>query len=182
MKKIIVSVFLFGVSSYCLGQNTIGLPDITNYSKQYYKAGAQNRQIGQDKKGILYFANSEGLLTFDGINWKTYPLPNNSIVRSLEFGPDNKLYVGGQDEFGYFSPDQNGQLAYHSLKNLLPAEERSFTDVWEIYFYKDRMFFQTSNNIYQINENHSNIYKSTHWRFITVCNNRLIAQDYNKVC
>lgn len=180
MKKIIPSVFLLLLNSFGFSQNTIGLPDIINYSKQYYKAGAQNRQIRQDKKGILYFANSEGVLTFDGINWKTYPLPNKSIVRSLEFGPDNKLYVGGQDEFGYFSPAQNGFLIYHSLKDLLPKAERSFTDVWEIYFYRDWVFFQTSNKIYQISGNHSSIYKSTHWRFITLCNNRLIAQDFDK--
>ncbi len=179
--RIIFSLFLLSlVIERGYAQNTIGLPDILNYSKQFYKAGAQNRQIRQDKKGILYFANSEGVMSFDGINWKTYPLPNKSIVRSLEFGPDNKLYVGGQDEFGYFSPEENGQLAYHSLKNLLPATERSFTDVWEIYFYRDLIFFQTSNNIYQISGKHSTIYKSTHWRFITVCNDRLIAQDFTK--
>jgi len=180
MKKISVLLFISLLNNYCFAQNTIGLPDIVNYSKQFYKAGAQNRQIRQDKKGILYFANSEGVLTFDGINWKTYPLPNKSIVRSLEFGPDNKLYVGGQDEFGFFSPAENGQLIYHSLKYLLPKDERSFTDVWEIYFYRDLVFYQTSNKIYQISGNHSTIYKSTHWRFITLCNNRLIAQDFDK--
>jgi hypothetical protein len=161
-------------------QNALGLPEIINYSKQDYKAGAQNRHIRQDKKGIVYFANSEGLLTFNGINWKVYPLPNKSIVRSIEFGPDNKLYVGGQDEFGYFSPSTNGTLLYHSLKQLLPEKERSFTDVWEIYFFRDGVFFQTSNNIYRISGNRSTIYNSTHWRFITVCNNRLIAQDFTK--
>ena len=180
MKKII-QVFIFGLLfQSCFSQNTIGLPDIINYSKQYYKAGAQNRRIRQDKKGILYFSNSEGVLTFNGINWKTYALPNNSIVRSLEFGPDNKLYVGGQDEFGYFSPADNGQLVYHSLKEILPKTERSFTDVWEIYFFKDWVFFQTSDNIYQISGSHCSIYKSSHWRFMTVCNNRLIAQDDDK--
>jgi DNA-binding CsgD family transcriptional regulator len=180
MKKIFTSLLLVFLALYGTSQNTIGLPDIINYSKQSYKAGAQNRQIRQDKKGILYFANSEGVLSFDGINWKTYSLPNNSIVRSLEFGPDNKLYVGGQDEFGYFSPAENGKLTYHSLKDLLPPEERSFTDVWEIYFYRDWIFFQTSNKIFQVSGKHCTIYKSTHWRFITVCNNRLIAQDFDK--
>ena len=48
------------------GQNTIGLPEIINYSKQAYKAGTQNWDICQDKNGILYFANNEGLLSFDG--------------------------------------------------------------------------------------------------------------------
>lgn len=177
----LILITIFSVYGFlAAGQNTIGLPDIINYSKQHYKAGAQNRQIRQDKKGVLYFSNSEGVLTFDGINWKTYPLPNNSIVRSLEFGPDNKLYVGGQDEFGYFSPTKNGQLAYHSLKSILPRNERSFTDVWEIYFYRDLVFFQTSNKIYQVSGNHCTIYNSTHWRFITLCQNRLIAQDFDK--
>jgi hypothetical protein len=123
-------------------QNTIALPDIINYSKQAFRAGAQNRAIRQDKKGVLYFANNEGVLTFDGINWKIFPLPNKSIVRSLQFGPDDNLYVGGQDEFGYFSPEPNGQLKYHSLKHLIPANERAFTDVWEIYFYRDWIFFK----------------------------------------
>ncbi len=174
-------VFFTLIASYAgFGQNTIGLPDIINYTKQTYQAGAQNRQIRQDKKGVLYFSNSEGVLSFDGINWKTYPIPNKSIVRSLEFGPDNRLYVGGQDEFGYFSPASNGLLTYHSMKHLLPQSERSFTDVWEIYFYRDWVFFQTSNNIYQVSGNHCTIYHSQHWRFITVCNNRLIAQDFDK--
>jgi len=158
-------------------QNTIALPDIINYSKQTTKAGAQNRKIRQDKRGLLYFANNEGVLTFDGINWKVYPLPNRSIVRALEFGPDGKLYVGGQDEFGYFSPTKAGRLEYHSLKNLIPEADRAFTDVWEIYFYRDWIFFQTSNKIYQLNDDHCTVYNNTHWKFMAVCGNRLLAQD-----
>ncbi len=180
MKKIFWNLLFIFFCYPCIAQNTIGLPDIINYYKQNYKAGAQNRQIRQDKNGVLYFANSEGLLRFDGINWKTYPLPNSSIVRSVEFGPDNKLYVGGQDELGYFSPEANGELQFHSLKSLIPAEERSFTDVWEIYFYRDLIFFQTSNKIFQVSGNNCSVYKSTHWRFIGLCNNWLIAQDFDK--
>jgi ligand-binding sensor domain-containing protein/DNA-binding CsgD family transcriptional regulator len=180
MKKILWNLMFVFFCYTCIAQNTIGLPDIINYNKLAYKAGAQNRQIRQDKNGVLYFANSEGLLRFDGINWKTYPLPNSSIVRSVEFGPDNKLYVGGQDEMGYFSPAANGELKYHSLRSLIPVEERSFTDVWEIYFFRDLIFFQTSNKIFQVSGNHCSVYKSTHWRFIGLCNNRLIAQDFDK--
>jgi ligand-binding sensor domain-containing protein/DNA-binding CsgD family transcriptional regulator len=159
-----------------LAQNTIGLPEIINHPLQVIK-GAQNRQIQQDKKGLLYFANNEGVLTFDGLSWKTYPLPNKSIVRSLAFGDDNKLYVGGQDEFGYLAPSSNGQLQYHSLKPLLPVAERSFTDVWEILFYRDWVFFQTSNKIFQVAEKNVTVYKSNHWRFMSKVGERLIAQD-----
>ncbi|MEO8110534.1 MAG: triple tyrosine motif-containing protein [Ginsengibacter sp.] len=178
--RFIVCPFLLFFTNFSIAQNTIALPDIINYTKETYKAGSQNRQIRQDKNGVMYFANNEGLLTFDGINWKTYPLPNNSVVRYIEFGPDNKLYVGGQDEFGYFSPNDNGMLIYHSLKNVLPAGERSFTDVWGIYFFRGWLFFQTSDKIFQINGTQCNVYKSKHWRFISLCNNRLIAQDIDR--
>jgi ligand-binding sensor domain-containing protein/DNA-binding CsgD family transcriptional regulator len=180
MKKAIAFALVLLPCLTIVGQNTIGLPDIINFSKQAFKAGAQNRQIKQDKRGVMYFANNEGLLTFDGINWKAYPLPNRSIVRSIEFGPDNNIYAGGQDEFGYFAPDKNGRLQFHSLKHLLPENERSFTDVWEIIFYRDWIFFQTSNSIYQLSDGHCTVYKSGHWRFMSLINNRLVAQDHEK--
>ena len=176
-----VLLFCFLQTFLCgLTQNTIGLPDIVNYSKNAFRTGSQNRQIRQDKKGWMYFANNEGVLVFDGINWKTYPLPNKSIVRSIEFGPDNNLYAGGQDEFGYFAPTNNGRLVFHSLKDLLPKDERSFTDVWSIFFYKDLIFFQTSNRIYQIGGKTATVYKSTHWRFMGLHGDKLLAQDENK--
>lgn len=179
MKKFLLIICLFNFLSQGLGQNTIGLPDIVNFPLQLIK-GAQNRQIRQDKRGIMYFANNEGVLTYNGISWKAYPLPNKSIVRSIEFGSDNKLYVGGQDEFGYFSPDANGQLEYHSMKHLLPPSERSFTDVWDIYFYRDWVFFQTSNKIFQLSPKNATVYNSIHWRFISKWGDKLLAQDFKK--
>jgi hypothetical protein len=107
-----------------IGQNTIGLPDIINYSKVDYKAGLQNWDFKQDNNGIIYVANNEGLLSYDGTYWKLYPLPNKTIVRSVEIGADNRIYVGGQDEFGYFIPGTNGKLEYHSLIQLLQETEK----------------------------------------------------------
>ena len=77
MKKLLL-FFLFPLT--CLGQNTIGLPDVINYSKQSYAAGLQNWDIKQDKNGIIYIAKNEGLLSFDGWYWTLYQLPNRTIV------------------------------------------------------------------------------------------------------
>ncbi len=54
-------------------QNTIGFPDILNYTKQEYQGGGQNWDATADQRGIMYFANTEGLLAFDGHYWKVYP-------------------------------------------------------------------------------------------------------------
>ena len=127
-----------------LAQNTIGLPEIINYPKQAYKAGTQNWDICQDNNGLLYFANNEGLLSFDGAYWRLYPLPNKTIVRSLALGADRRIYVGGQDEIGYFSPDNGGRLVYHSLTSLIPGAHRSFSDVWDIIGVDKQLFFRSN--------------------------------------
>jgi hypothetical protein len=176
VKKIL---FLLLIPILASSQNTIGLPDIINYSKLSYNAGLQNWDVKQDKNGIVYFANNEGLLSFDGKNWKVYPLPNKTIVRSVEIGIDNKIYVGGQDELGYFAPNTNGNLIYHTLTNLIPAKFRSFEDVWDIISYKSSLFFRSPNKIFEYNAGTITVFKApSEWAYLTSCNGKLYAHDY----
>lgn len=180
MKKVVV-VLLFLINfipSFC--QNTIGIPDIINFTRDVYNAGTQNRGIVQDKNGIIYFANYEGLLSFDGTHWNTYPLPNKTIVRSVAIGKDNKIYAGGQDDFGYFSPAKNGKLTYTSLKPLLSEKNYSFTDIWNIVPYGNDIFFRTKEKIFQLTNNSITVYTApSEWEFLGVSNKQLIAQDVN---
>ena len=176
MKRLLLLLFL-PITSF--GQNTIGLPDVINYSRQTYNAGLQSWDIKQDKNGIIYIANNEGLLSFDGRFWNLYPLPNRTIVRSVEIGPDNKIYVGGQDELGYFSPSANGRLFYHPLNGFIPAKDQSFGDVWDIVAYKKDVFFRTSTKIFKFSNEVVATFKAvSEWRFMAVCNNQLYAHDY----
>jgi len=171
---------LFCFCLVCHGQNTIGIPDITNYSRGVYNAGTQNRRIVQDRNGVMYFANYEGLLTFDGNYWKTYPLPNKTVVRSVAIARDNRIYAGGQDDFGYFSPDHNGRLVYTSLKGLLPEKNNSFSDIWDIVPYGNDVFFRSREKIFQLNNRTITVYPAaSSWLFLGESNHRLMAQDVN---
>lgn len=175
MKKLLL-FFFFPITVY--SQNTIGFPDVLNYSKDNYNAGLQNWDIKQDKNGIIYTANNEGLLRFDGRYWNLYPLPNKTIVRSVEIGQDNRVYVGGQDELGYFVPAQNGCLEYHSLTRLIPFKDKSFGDVWDIVSYKKNTFFRSINKIFQLSDETVTTYNApAEWRFLGVSNGHLFAQD-----
>lgn len=179
MYRLHLLVFLSLCQIVLYGQNTIGLPDIINYGKEVYNAGAQNWNIEQDKKGILYFANNEGLLSFDGTSWKLYPLPNKTIVRSVAFGKDDRIYVGAQDEIGYFSPNANGKLVYTSLIRLLPDEDRKFADVWHIISYEGSIFFRSSTRIIQYNNGAMKVFRSpsASWIYIGIHGQRLLAQS-----
>ena len=175
MKRLLLLTFL-PIISYC--QNTIGFPDIISYSKQSYTGGLQNWDIKQDKNGIVYFANNEGLLSFDGKNWNLYPLPNKTIVRSVEIGQDNKIYVGGQDELGYFSPANNGRLQYHSLTQFLQPKDKSFGDAWNIISYNNTIFFRSNYKIFKfINESVAVYPAASEWTLLTFCNGNLYAHD-----
>ncbi len=171
-------VVLFGNLS--VAQNTIGLPQIVNYKNTDFHAGTQTWDIKQDKWGRMYFANNEGLVTFDGAYWKVYPQPNKTILRSIAL-VGNRVYAGGQDEIGYYSPDENGTLLYTSLKKLIPDSQNKFEDIWDIEVYKESVFFRTRDRIFQLKNETIQVHPAINgWQIIKVAGNKLIAQDLKK--
>jgi ligand-binding sensor domain-containing protein/DNA-binding CsgD family transcriptional regulator len=177
-----ISIFLFLLyASYLQAQNPIGVPKINTYTGLDYNGGTQNWDIVQDEKGILYFANNEGLLAFDGRHWNLYQLPHQTIVRSIAIADNGKIFVGAQDEIGYFFPDNNGTLRFNSLRNLIPVEERQFSDVWNIVILKDEVFFRTTSKIFHLKDDIIKVYKPTGlWEFIGKVNNKIYAQDIER--
>ncbi|MEO6228993.1 MAG: triple tyrosine motif-containing protein [Ferruginibacter sp.] len=181
MKGLTVAFSLFLLNQVIFAQNTIGLPQILNYNTADFKGGTQTWDIKEDRHGIMYFANNEGLISFDGSHWNVYPLPNKTIARSLYISDDNKIYIGGQDEFGYFMADQSGGLKYHSLKTLIPKPQNQFADIWDIEPFGESLFFRATDRIFELKNNIIQVYASqSEWRFLKQAGSRLIAQDKNQ--
>jgi hypothetical protein len=181
MRKFVAIFSCLASFYFSHGQNTIGIPDFINYTKSIYNGGAQSWDAAQDKNGIMYFANSEGLLTFDGAWWKTFAFPNKTMARSVAIGNDNKVYAGSEGDFGYFSPGKDGRLAFHSLKPLIPEKYRSFAGVWDIVPADNNIFFRSESKIFQLNNGTITVYPaSSEWRFLGQTNNQVIAQDKKK--
>lgn len=173
---------LFSLHANLLGQNTIAFPEVTNFTKQNYQAGLQNWDFKQGSDGKIFVANNEGLLVYDGTFWSLYPLPNKTIVRSIEIDKaSGRIYVGGQDELGYFEANNLGKLEYQSLINLLPTQERNFGDVWDIVFFQKAMFVRTNQKIFQIDRSKVKTYPaSSEWVFMCAANQVLYAHDLKK--
>lgn len=128
----------------------IGTPFIKNYPRKITQAGQQNWMIDQDSSGIMYFANNEGLLEYNGFDWSVKPLPNHSIIRSLKVLKD-KVYVGGFNEFGYFKRSVSGSLQYHSLLTMLQENHRDFGEIWKIHQIGKDLIFQSFRYIFYFN-------------------------------
>jgi AraC family transcriptional regulator, chitin signaling transcriptional activator len=143
------------IKQYCIWlfliiSNTIfsqELPPIVKYSQYDYSAGIQNWMISQDLNHFMFFANNDGLLEFNGSNWKLYPTPNETIMRSVKV-IGNKIYTGCYMEFGYWEREKNGQLFYKSLSKSIKKQLIDDEQFWNIIEYEQWVVFQSLNRIY----------------------------------
>lgn len=178
MKRLLPAI-LFFLTAYCAqAQVLLGIPQVVNYNNEQYNGGIQNWDVEQDKNGILYFGNNEGLLTFNGRYWNLFKLPNFTSVRSVGIDSKNRIYVGGQDEFGYFYPNAQGVLKYTSLLNLLPENMRKLADIWGVSVVRDEVFFRSIHAILHYKDGVIKSYKtSTSWLFMGAVKDKVFSQS-----
>lgn len=138
---------LVGICCYGQSISSIGSPYVQNYTKSQYKAGNQNWSIDQGADGVIYAANSDGLMVYDGAYWEIYPLKNKTGARSVRVGRDEKIYAGGKEEFGFFEK-RKGKLHYHSLTHLVEPEIIQNDEIWKILFTGDSVIFQSFSKFY----------------------------------
>jgi len=160
MRKISFLIITIYISINIFSQDNItqGKPFIQNYSNKDYNApDDQTWAILQDKNGVMYFGKNNGILEFDGTNWRLIELPNKFVVRSLAM--DDKtgtIYVGGRADLGNLKRDSLGALKYNSLLNIIPEEYRTFEDVWQTVVLKGQVVFRTSYSVFLLKNNKIN--------------------------
>ncbi|MDO4781929.1 MAG: triple tyrosine motif-containing protein [Capnocytophaga felis] len=146
MKQYLLILLFFSalVDSVSFAQmgNLPFVPPAHSYLQKEYNAGTQNWGIAQDSNGIIYTANNQGVLSFDGIEWELHYLPEKKIARSI-FIDKNRIYVGSFEEFGYFEQSTRGTMKYTSLKEKVPNYKFQNDEVWKIFKHKEVIYFQT---------------------------------------
>ena len=128
-------------------------PLVRNFSKYDYRSGTQNWAITQDENNIMYFANNNGLLVFDGKNWLTVPISNGTNVRSVVYGNDGKIFASTFNEFGFFKKGDNGKFEFYSLTNKKGVYSNTPNELFSIHKLDKTIFFQGNKSIYKYNAN-----------------------------
>lgn len=118
------------------------LPYLKNYAPSDYKAARQNWSICQDAENTMFIGNDQGLLRFDGGNWKLYSLPEGKSIRSV-FHKDGKIYSGAYGEFGYWEEDKQGGMVYTSLNHLIKDKGFFQEEIWHITEHDNKVYFQS---------------------------------------
>src|SRR5277367_3769563 len=110
MRKLIKSLALLIISTVTFAQQ--GNYFLSHFSPSDERIDYLTFAMAQDAKGVIYFANKNGVLEFDGRNWG---LINTSgpMFTVTTFGQD--VFVGGQHGFGKLSIGADNTQTYQSL-------------------------------------------------------------------
>ncbi|HMB93416.1 MAG TPA: ATP-binding protein [Rhodothermales bacterium] len=128
----------------------VGMPYFfEHFSRQDYRQHHQNWAFAQDKQGLIYVANYDGILVYDGAHWRTISTPTNNIVRSLAVDEGGVVHAGVQGDFGYLRPDSTGTMQFVSLLDQVKPEDRDFTDVWNTLATDEGVYFQTTERLFR---------------------------------
>ncbi len=85
---------------------------------------------------------SVGLIKFDGKNFQTIePLANKAVRKIIIDSLHNKIYVGGDNFFGYLKKNKIGKFKYIDLTNKLPDTINYFHYIQSIAVYDDTSIF-----------------------------------------
>ncbi len=125
------------------------MPMVQNYSYRDYNAPGQVWTVLQDRRGVIYMGASAGeVLEFDGVTWRKIFVPSTA-VRSLAMDEQGTIFVGTGGNLGYLTPDATGKLHYVTLNDKIPAEDRNFTDVWQVLPTAQGVFFRTYERLFR---------------------------------
>lgn len=124
MRRAVVAGLVLAVAVVARAEHR-GLPVLNVFPQSLHRGGAQTFDAAQDPRGILYFGNLSGVITYDGAWWRKIALPNDSAVFAIESDSAGVVAAGGVGELGYL----DSALAYHSLIDQLPPQARDVGEV-----------------------------------------------------
>ena len=115
----------------------------------------QNLAVLQGDNGMMYFANTKGVITYDGVQWKI--INTLSTPYSLAKNEYGTIFVGCRENFGYLEEDIFGKTIY---KSISPAN-KDFGEINQIYTVGDKIYFYTDRIIFCVSQESKKIY--TYW-------------------
>jgi signal transduction histidine kinase len=99
-----------------------GLPLMRVFTENETGLSSHNWDVLRHPNGLLYAANTSGLLEFDGVTWRTIPGPGGICFRLAADG-QGRVFFGGEGGFGSLVADAEGRLRKQWLSDKLPGDQ-----------------------------------------------------------
>lgn len=184
MKNILLTIFILifflqeVISQTEKPETPRNIPLKEHFDPNDYNGGIQNWAFDQNSEGLLYVANNDGLLEFDGRKWNKYEIPLSTRLRAVKVDKQDRIFVGGQGQIGYFTKTKN-DLVFTSLLKYLPSDKQDISENWKILEFDGKIFFNTESELFIFeNDTIKAMTLPGYMRFAFNVENRLFAQFY----
>lgn len=143
-----VLILFFFVSTALFGQSNKSNPRYLQSDFGYKETGFSlaNWQIIQSQEGLIYAGNTDGLLIYDGIQWKRH---FDFEILSLYQSESMQIFIGAIGDFGYLESSETGNLLFISLKDKLPQEFQLNSAVWSISENSKGIYFYSKQGVFR---------------------------------
>ncbi len=126
---------------------------IRNYKPTEYGGFTQTWQVLQDERGLIFLASTSNIFSYDGVRWNGIPVKIGAATRQIHYDSTTQtIYVGSVQEFGCLERDTTGYYTFHSFMDQLTPEESVFTDVWKIQQQGKKIYFQSAEHIFIVED------------------------------
>ncbi|MHC1733308.1 MAG: hypothetical protein AB9888_14925 [Bacteroidales bacterium] len=147
LRLLIQFICLILLSLPAVAQRGEGRNEIKRFIPGAIPVKSQNWEISRDPvSGYVYFANSAGLVEYNGITARSYPVPYSQGVRSVYVNSDGLIFTGSFEDFGFWRKDRSGLLSYTSLATSAGVVQND--EIWNICEINHMLYFQSFTSVY----------------------------------
>lgn len=114
------------------------MPLLQTWSELDHPGKGQVWRVHQLPNGVMAFANTAGVLFFDGSRFDAVEVPGGTVY-DLAIGDQQRIYVGTGQVLGYLQPDVQRRWQFVSLP--VPANAPDRGDIGRVVYAMDRAFF-----------------------------------------
>lgn len=161
LKALLVAVASVALT-FILPSRSFGLGHhfIDNFTDLSLGHGAQTWDIDVFDDNLIFFANKDGIYSYDGNSWRVSRFHNGLDARSVYSDREhNRIYVSGINEFGCLMPDSRGFLVYTCLSDSI-GDDRLMGNMWGIYSHNDIIYVHADHSILRLSGNRRTIINS----------------------
>jgi serine phosphatase RsbU (regulator of sigma subunit) len=132
---------------------------INNYLPQDYDGANTNYSIAQDNDGLIYVANLNGILVYNGVSWKLIRINSQEIRINSIYYADNQLYYGADNgDFGIIKKSKNGKFIPESFFGNLKEHQKPTEAIKQIVGLNGNIYFLSSDKLIELKDNMFSVY------------------------
>jgi len=140
-----------GTNAAASSGDVAGFPLYRNYTPADYgdDLDSQNWAVTQDAQGVIYVANQDGVLAYDGERWRLILTERQTLARTLIRDQEGRIFVGAYGEVGFLSPDSSGTQKFVSLIDEIDPGLRDFGHTWSGAATSEGVYFQARHVLFR---------------------------------